>query len=193
MVARHVQTLAPTWQPVRAQNSTDAFPARAWRLGRNNFPSGDGDAGTQTNNPAVLAASVPDGDTMPNAICLLPFGTDAADETFKMRLLSWKPAKKKNTSPETWLWVYSIIGEFTCTLGTRTGLANSFVGSTNLIADTIAIVGTSGDQNSYSIISPADNTVATLMIDIRGSNYVEVLFDTNSSSASANALYHWIY
>lgn len=201
-----LETLSTVLRKVRQTNSTDAsFPSRVPRLAvlassgnADNQPSGKGDAAAQTTSAvfdltprATFSDRGPDGREAQNVVLVIPFGTDTADQTFKFRLIGWRLAVERDSEEKlaTAIWIPVTLGEFTATLGTSPGLAGTVIGSTQLFADTIALSGTSGnDDIDISITSPADNTIAHVKVDLAGFQKLEITFDRNSSAASCNAL-----
>lgn len=206
MNAVAVQTSSTRFVKIRQTNSTDpSFPSRVPRIGFagvDNQPSGKGDAAAQTTFAVfdlVGAEDLPPGTDRPNVqarqaqnrVILVFFGTSAADQTFKARLIGWRYCTDRNADmvKTTSLWIPVTLAEFTVTLGTSPGLAGAIVDNTNFFADTIALSGTSGnDDISIDIVSPADNTIAHVVADLKGFQKYEVTFDRNSSAASANGL-----
>lgn len=201
------QTLSEVYRKIRQTNSTDpSFPSRvprkAFTAGADNQPSGKGNAAAQTTFAVFdLARSpvIPNTDgridivnrPVDNVVKILFFGTSAADQTFKARLIGWRYCVERDTDwvKESAIWIPTTLAEFTLTLGTSPGLAGCVVDENQLFADTIAISGTSGnDDVSIDIVSPADNTIAHVVADLKGSQKFEVTFDRNSSAASCNGL-----
>lgn len=68
-------------------------------------------------------------------------------------------------------YVQSILCAGTWTMGTRTGIASGEVLNTELYADTITI-GTGYSTQFNDVNSPADNTVATLIVDCRNAKWL---------------------
>lgn len=203
-------TLAANMVKIRQVNSTDAsYPATtlerkprlAYTGGADNQPSGNGTAAAQDANPAVVdlakTAVVPNTqrpDTtrkaIQNLVKLSFFGTGAADNTFKARVLAWHYVVNPGAdhAKETACWVPITLCEVLVTLGTMAG-PGGVLSTSELFADTIAIQGTSGnDDVSIDIVSPGDNTIAHIVVDMKGAQKLEVIFDRNSSATSCNAL-----
>lgn len=153
-----------TWIPIRATDSTDAsYPARIATATR---PSGDGviDFGVRS--------------AAPGTITLLPFGTGADDNTFKMRVLGWS----KTTSG---LWVQTLIAEMTCTLSSLTGVLTYVPSDLDFLADIISVTIGIG-----IVTLPTSNTApANVVLGIGGYQIIEILFNMNSSATAANCLY----
>lgn len=118
-----------------------------------------------------------------NNIMLMPFGTDAANETFKMRVIGWSKTES--------LYIPCILYEFTCTLGSATGVANHKPVNTDLFADTITLDSGNADVDA-TILSTADDTMCYAICDLKGFSLVEIIFNRNSSSASCNTLYRLV-
>jgi hypothetical protein len=66
-------------------------------------------------------------------------------------------------------------------------LAGTDVNASQLFAGTITMnIGNANVSNE--VLSPTGNQIAHIMLDIKGSDYIQLLFSTNSSSTSNNAL-----
>jgi hypothetical protein len=113
---------------------------------------------------------------MPQYMQIVPFGGNADNETFSMRLWGW------NKVHATALWVPQLLCQLDCTLGAGSGAA---VETNVLMVDTIAIVtGTASD--SY-IQTPANDTQASIIVSLRGCSIVEFDFDLTGTGDQANA------
>jgi hypothetical protein len=200
-----LETLSTALRKVRQINSTDAsFPSRvprlAWSNEVDNQPSGKGDSAAQATASAVIdltaKSSFPDrgpsNGLAQNKVKIIPFGTGSDTNTFKMRLIGWEIAYERDSGEDirTAIWIPTTLAEFTCTLSTPPGLAGTVVDGNQLFADTIALDGTSGnDDIDISITPPADNTIAHVVVDLKAAQKLEIIFDRNSSASSCNALY----
>lgn len=146
-------------------------------------PTGDG---------VFTLASTP-GSQLASKLKIIGFGTDAGDETFLLKVIGWNYLRNQSQNQHN-LWVPVPIFQGTFTLGTAAGIANTGIGSSNLFADTIAITlepTLTADVTRGGIselVSPANNTVAHVIISLCGFQKIEIDFDRNSSAASANAL-----
>lgn len=112
---------------------------------------------------------------------LIGFGKNAADLTFSVRVVGWSLLGS--------LWVPYTMAEIVCTLGALTGVSGSTdLSSTELLADTMSITtGTSGTD--LSVISPADNTVAHALLDLKGARLLQFQINRGGSATEANALF----
>lgn len=159
---------------VQSSNSTDAsFDAL---VSTTTEPTGDGvidlvDLGGYQHNNAKF----------------IPFGTDANNETFKMRISGWRPLE---ISGSTTLWVPTLLCEVTVTLSsTQAGVAGAGVVATEYFADTLTLTYPATDGISTQVVSPANDLPGHVVIDCKGCAKLRVDFDRNSSAASCNALY----
>lgn len=120
-----------------------------------------------------------------NCLRLMPFGAGADNSTFSMRVIGWSAA---GLSGPTGLWIPTILAEFACTLSGMVGLSGKVITDTERFADTITLTtGNSGVD--VSLISPANDTAAHALIDLKGVQKVEVVFQLGTATG-ANALYH---
>lgn len=162
------------WQKILSANSTSAnYPSRVPTVTK---PTGSGVF--EITNQLGWA---------PDELEFIFFGTDAANETLKAMLLGWERVADGT------LWLPNPLWEVTATLGTQTGVAASDILNTDLIADTITL--TTGYTAGQGIIlnSPANDRMANIKSELRGYSLFEVIFDRNSSSASANGAWRMLW
>ena len=152
-------------------------------------------ATTLTGLVVPLNPTAPGGN---NLITVLPFGTNAANEVFEIKIISWRmisntrtkpsgkqPAGTSNPERTDGLWTPSTMGIYTCTLGTLTGIASDpDFPDTNFLCDTIAETSSTGTP---AFGAHADNISSTLTIDMLGAELAGIYFD-RSTAASSNAL-----
>lgn len=120
-----------------------------------------------------------------NWLLLRPFGTDAADETFDMRVYGWRAAVADDGAHS---YEFQLLAQFACTLGSAQGAAECLIGSSDFEVDTITL--THGASADVQIVSPGgDLRGAWCAVDMRGCVWPQVDFDTGASAASANALW----
>lgn len=191
------RTLSMAFLKARQTNTTDAsVPARIPQVAT---PSGKGDNAAQATASAVFDLSSAEGGRAEvhsnrNRIIVVPFGAGSDTNTFTMRVIGWRRVFDRNigSRDDNALWIPVTLAEFTCTLSTPVGVVNKVLPATDRFADTIALAGTSGnDDVDISITSPADNTIAHAVIDMKGFQKVELTFGTGSSATSCNALVSW--
>lgn len=113
--------------------------------------------------------------SMPRYIQLMPYGVGANNNTFDMRLWGWSVTM--DTVP---VYIPQLLLELNVTLGNIDG---TVIAANAFLADTIAIA--KGDTTS-PIISPANDTPASVLAHCRGCRYLEWDFDSTSSSPAMN-------
>ena len=111
-----------------------------------------------------------------NSILIWPFGTDANDETFNIKVVHWWEGNL------SWGYIEGFVG--VCTMCTEVGVASGDVIATEFFCDTIAY--TSG-LAPYSIPSATANFPAFIRIDTLGAKIIQLDFD-RVTAASCNAI-----
>lgn len=175
-----IDTLAQPLRKARSVNQTStSFVSKAPTATE---PTGD--AGTATG-ASVLGLQYASGGPGRNSVFVIPYGTGNENDTFSVRVIGWRCAEPGNR--ETLLWIPVVLVEVVVTLSTTVGVAGKAVVATERFADTIGI--TTGNANvSVDINSPADNTIATFLVALKGAQKLELSFSTNSSATDCNAL-----
>lgn len=171
-----VETSSESYVKARSVNETSN--GYVSRVPTNTEPSGD--AATATGASIIDLGR--DGGVAPNGLVIIPYAVASADQTFSLRVIGWRKVITQ--------WIPVNLGEFACTAGTAAGAGGDIL-TTELFADTITVtVGStlSGEAPSENIISPANNTIASILLDLKGHNKVEVRFTTGGSATSCNAL-----
>ena len=114
-----------------------------------------------------------------NAIALAFFGTrtSADNETFTARITGWRRIST--------LWVPVPLLALSLTQGTSVGVAGSDVVATEYFADTIT--ASTAFTSAFEIVSPADNTVGLVKVDVFGCELLQVQL-ARSTNAACNAL-----
>lgn len=91
-----------------------------------------------------------------------------------------------NSDPGNTTWFPVYIGKFKATFGTLTGVANGYLDNTWHFADKIELVD--GDT-SCRIISPENNTMASVTVDLAGSQRLLVTYaDSGTPPTTVNCL-----
>jgi hypothetical protein len=103
-------------------------------------------------------------------------GADNADGTFVLQ--GWRLCGT--------LWVPIQLLAGTWTLGGSVGVAGAVVADTERFADTLAITG--AYTSAYEIISPANEGIAAIKVDVFGCGLVQLAFGKGTAT-SVNALY----
>jgi len=152
-----------------AANSTDlAFPSR--------IPT--------TTTPAdagVLSLVInTDGGVTHDRMLVIPYGVGNDNLTFSVRIIGWRLIST--------LWVPCILTELACTMSAAVGITGAAVVATERFADTITLVTNMGNANVDVVItSPANDTPAHAVINLKGCQKVEFTFDMTGAT-SANCL-----
>jgi hypothetical protein len=117
----------------------------------------------------------------PSHMQIIPFGTDANDETFDMRVWGW--SKTRDATP---IWVPQMLLDLTITLG---NIAATDVGASHFLADTIVVnEGPAAGDAWYSLITTADDTPASILMHLRGCELIEFDWDA-VTAASVNCFF----
>jgi hypothetical protein len=183
-----IETMSTRFRRMRTVNATDnGFPSRIDRATAP--PESQGTSAAQATSSAVLDLTTPLGEDMPtrNVVMLVPYGAGSDTNTFSMRVIGWTLISEGSRDTEQWRPM--VLGEFLCTLSTQVGLAGRLVANTDRYCDTIALVGTTGnDDVSIDIVSPANDTAGHVVVDMKGAQKLEVTFTTGGSATSCNCL-----
>lgn len=174
--------LSRDFQKARSVNATNTtFASKVVTLTE---PSGD--AGTATGASVIDLCVGGNGVSAANEIVILPYGTGDADDVFDMRVIGWRCVGRSATPT----WIPVTLAGFTCTLSAATGVAGGALVVAELLCDTIALTGTSGnDDISIDIVSPANDTAAHVTVKLKGFQKIELIFDmTTNNPTGANCL-----
>lgn len=169
-----LETLKAPFARALAANATDtSFPSRVPTI----------------TQPTLMLGDV-DGDIQQNGLEILPFAIGADNETFSIRIYGWRFIGPAGPHAYSRLWVPVVLGEFACTLCAQVGIANSPVLNTERFCDTITLVGTTANANvGVEIVSPANDTIARILVDLKGYQFWEPTFDIGTGPTSMNCLY----
>jgi hypothetical protein len=108
----------------------------------------------------------------PRRVMIVPFGTDANNETFDIRVWGWS----KVVGAE--LYVPHLIAELAITLG---NIAATPVGANHFLADTIVV--TKSEPNAI-ISSPANDSPAFALLHLHGAQHIEFEFKVGTGAAA---------
>ncbi len=166
-----LQTLSGDWQKLKATNFTSADFGTL--KSTTTEPTGDG----------VIDMANKSGATQ-NGIRIKPFGTDANNETFSMRVWGWD----RILLGGIYVWENILICEVACTLGNLAGAALCAITASDFEVDTITLTTPAASTSIYiHTQAVADVRGAFLFADTFGSRLVQIEFDMGTG-ASANAL-----
>lgn len=178
------ETLTTAFRKARSVNQTSN--GYVSKIPTATEPSGD--AGTATGASIIELGN--NGGTGQNLVIICPYGLHASvdNKTMSMRVIGWREAGVDNQA--TKLWIPVPLVEVACTLtGTAIGVAGKALIATEGFADTIALTGTTAnDDVSVDIVSPANDTIGHLVVDVKGFQKLELSFTTGGSATSCNAL-----
>lgn len=178
-----LETLSEDFRRIRATNTTDnGFPSR---IPRTTEPTGIGDDVAQATASAIV--DLRNGSIRAqNKVLIKPFGTDANDETFSLRVIGWRKIIEAGVEA-TSFWDPTMLAQLACTLSsTPVGLAGRIVDETNMFADTITI--TTGNADYVDVLSPTGDVAGHAIVMLLGYSLLEITFTTGASAASCNAL-----
>lgn len=120
------------------------------------------------------------------------FGTDAANETFDLKIVGWSRlqaaiAGSKNLNTE---YIPTALAHLTVTLGATTGAAggNTPNGTSDLYADLIAEASSGYSTSAVNYVSTDDGVPALVEVSHGGCEWIGLYFDM-TGAASANALH----
>jgi hypothetical protein len=109
--------------------------------------------------------------------------TSADNETFAARLTAWR--KIAGTAGID-LWIPTPLLALSLTQGLSTGVNGAPVGASEYFADTI-VVSTAFAPASYEVISPADDSIGLIKVDLFGSQKLQVQL-ARGTNLSCNGL-----
>lgn len=151
-------------------------------------------AGVQSQGDGVVPCGELQG-MAPNSVIIRPYGAGSSTNTFNLSVYGWNrvvmgptaPGTTPPTAPIYAAWDPILLAKFVCTLNTEPGLANTPVNASQLFCGTITLsVGNANVSNE--IVSPTGNVPAHIVLDVKGSQFIEFRYDRNSSATSCNAL-----
>ena len=178
-----IDTLSAPWHKDRSVNSTDtSFDSIVPTATE---PSGD--AGTASGSVVHDISGRSNDASVSNSLLLVFFGTGADDTTFDARLIGWTVF---GVDVNTLLWIPVTIVQVSCTLSTVVGVAGKVVVATERFVDTIS-VGIGNEGVSVEKVSPANNTVAHLMADLKGFQKWQLTYDMTGAT-DGNALWRYL-
>lgn len=171
-----IDTRSIPLKAVRGTNSTASSITEP--IPTTTVPTGDG----------VIPMGETFGEECANSLKLIPYGTTTSGNAFTMKVYQWDVVPPiRSTIGGLPLYVPTLLASFTVTLGNVTGVAGTDVNASQLFATTITL--TTGNANvSNEIISPGSNVLAHIIVDAKGSQFVEIRTAV-STATDANCLY----
>ena len=149
-----------------------------------------GDAATATG-ASVIDLCPGHGILAQNKALIVPFGTGTDAQTFSIRVIGWRrlaladgQCSRSLDSGES--------ARSAMRLDTNSpGVAGTAIDASHYFCDTITVTKgstLSGELASENIISPANDTIACVTVDLKGFSKLELTFTTGSSASAANAV-----
>ncbi len=181
-----LETLSQSLRKARLVNETTTGAYRSI-IPTITEPSG---TGTSATNASIIELCSPGsgGQMTQNLLLILPYCVGNDNVTFSVRVIGWRFIPKDSVGPG--LWIPVNLGEFACTGSAVVGIAGYTILSSERFADTITETkgSTAGLAAAENIISTANDTIASILLDLRGFQKVELAFDRGGSATSCNAL-----
>lgn len=144
-------------------------------------PSGTGSTGTNASVQDLMTGTT----ARSSAVIIVPYGTGADTNTFKMAVLGWRSVGREVSG--TALWIPVILYEATCTLSTPVGVAAKTIVATERFCDTITVISGSVAV-ADGLVSPGNNFIAHVIVPLAGFQFLELTFDRGGSATDCNAL-----
>lgn len=179
-----LETLTRTWTKARSVNQTSS--SFVSKVPTTTEPLGD--AGTATGACVFDLGLVPGG-VVQNSLLLMPYAIGADNVTFSVRVFGWRRAGPASAdgSGTLPLWIPTLMCELACTASAFVGVAGAYVLNTGRFADTLTL--TTGDAAAVGIVSPTGDVAGHAMLDLKGSQKLELTFSTGGVATSCNALW----
>lgn len=150
--------------------------------GTSTVPSGNGVVDLLSESLGVGA-----GIFVPSYLQLVPFIVGADDHTAGLKIYGYTPTIPTDLVTDTALYVPQLLAHLTLTACARTFSDHT---ASAFFCDTIVVTKGPADNGQWlSVISPADNTVASIMLNTRGCRYIKFDVDLLVTPTSVNCLY----
>lgn len=184
-----LQTFASPWRKWRLTNCTDT--SFASKIPTITEPTGTGSTASDATVIDLMGGGLPSG-PIQNGMSLCFFGAGSDTNTFSARLIGWNPLQTERAAPvtpNTQLWIPTVLVEVSVALSLQVGIAARAVINTDRFADTITLTGTTANAGvNVNIVSPANDTIAYMYVDLAGFTKVELITDLTGAT-NANALF----
>ena len=119
---------------------------------------------------------------VPTFLHLVPFGTDANDETFDFRLYGWTKVTSES------IWIPQLLADVSVTLG---NIAATLFAANTFMGDTLTYNDGPPAGPFQSLIDCQEDMVGSVMVHTRGCQYIEFDFDM-VLAASGNVLWRGV-
>lgn len=178
-----IETIYSRFRKVRGVNATDtSLSAPLFSTTR---PTGRGTNVAQATSRGCLDLALVEMQPSQNEAVIVFYGTGSENTTGKVRIYGITPVEDDNT--ETVQYIPVLLAAVTVTLSAAVGAAGRAIGSSERFADTITLdVGVEGPH--VHVISPTGDVPGHIKLNTEGHAILELVFSTESSSSSLNAL-----
>ncbi len=150
--------------------------------GTSTEPSGAGVVDLLSASPGVGA-----GIYVPSYLQLVPFIVGADNDTAGLKIYGYTPTIPTDLVTDTALYVPQLLAHLTLTAGARTFSDHT---ASAFFTDTIAVTKGPADNGQWlSVISPADDSVASIILNTRGCRYIKFDVDLLVTPTSVNCLW----
>lgn len=121
---------------------------------------------------------------VPQYLLLAPYGGNASNDIFNMRVWGW--TKTAGASP---IWVPQLLVELACTLGSTDWSAG--LGTNMKPVDTVVVTYGMTDEKllGASIMAPANELPARSLVHLNGCQKIQFDFDMHTGGDSGNCLW----
>ena len=129
---------------------------------------------------------------VPDRLFLQPYGGNASNDIFNMRLWGYSKTHLPDFS-DAYVYVPILLGEWACTLG---NISSTALGTNMLLVDTLVL--TYGDANERTlgntVASPANDVAgARAIVFTQGVEYIKFDFDMDTGGDAANCLWRALH
>ena len=127
------------------------------------------------------------GISVPSYLQLVPFIVGADNDTAGLKIYGYTPTIPTDLVTDTALYVPQLLAHLTLTAGARTFSDHT---ASAFFTDTIVVTKGPADNGQWgAVISPADDSVASIMLNTRGCRYIKFDVDLLVTPTSVNCLW----
>lgn len=181
-------TLSGPYVLARVVNAhSDSFPQVLPLATGTNQTTADGPStrGTSPTQAAYLDLRGQGNGRSPNVAIIVPVAADGQNFEFNMRVYGWRhfvdPAIE--ALPQQIIWTPILLGQFNCITGDIPTQDNQ----SNLQCDTITQTYPAAATPSIEVVSPQNDLAAHIVMDLKGSEKLQLTFDAVTAFATLNA------
>lgn len=150
-------------------------------------PSGVGVFDLASPNLSVGTTVVAPSERVATYLQLVPFLVGADNDTFGLKIYGFTPTVPADLVTDTALYIPQLLAHLTITAGARTFSDHT---AACFLADTIVVTKGPADNAEWlSVISPADDSVASVILNTRGCRYIKFDVDLLVTPTAVNCLW----